>query len=133
MHTNRRRHIALDVSLSLAWFVVLSCASAHAGSIKADIQCKPDKQPLVFDCLIQLRDGQSGQAVTGAEMMITADMPSMPMVHHVTPVAAHASGTPGTYRASIALEMEGVWTLTLKISKPTRVDLRRTLEMLQSP
>jgi hypothetical protein len=133
MHTNRRRHIALDVSLGLAWFAVLSCASAHAAPIEADVQCKPDKQPLVFDCLIRLRDGGSGQAVTGAEMMMAADMPSMPMVHHVTPVAARASGTPGTYRASIALEMEGVWTLTLKISKPMRVDLRRTLEMLQSP
>src|SRR5262249_44212503 len=64
-----------------------------------------------YDCAIKLTDARTGEAVTGAELTVGADMPSMPMAHNVRPAKATATTEPGTYHARIQLEMHGDWVL----------------------
>jgi hypothetical protein len=102
--------------------LLLSAApmAAHAQRLDAEIDCKPTKHDLVYDCRILLRERGSGKPVSGAELALGADMPSMPMAHNVKPVQAKAGGAPGEYTARIELEMFGEWALRLDVRKPVR-------------
>jgi hypothetical protein len=51
---------------------------------------------------------------------VSADMPSMPLVHNVRPVKASAGGEPGSYQAKLELEMSGDWALRIDLSGPLR-------------
>jgi len=93
---------------------------AAAQRLAADIDCKPTKQVLVYDCRIALRESGSGKPVSGAEISVGADMPSMPMAHNVKPVKAVPTNQPGEYTARIELEMHGEWALKLSVRSPMR-------------
>ena len=95
---------------------------ATAGERKAaEVECKPvEQQKLVYDCTITLKGRKSGAPIAGAEFTVGADMPSMPGAHNVRPVRAEPTGTPGTYRARIELEMTGEWALRLDFTRPGR-------------
>lgn len=56
-----------------------------------------------------------------AEVVVKADMPSMPLAHNVRPVKATPGSMPGHYTAALELEMLGEceWALTLDVSGPT--------------
>ena len=58
-------------------------------------------------------------------------MANMPMAHNVAPVTATESGPPGTYQATLALEMQGRWTLRLEISGPLRDMIVATVDFGQ--
>jgi hypothetical protein len=89
--------------------------------IDAAIRCAPVAgKALVYDCVATLRGRASAQPLTGAAIVIGADMPAMPMAHNVKPVEAEAAGKPGEYRFRIALDMHGEWALKLHLSKPRR-------------
>ena len=87
---------------------------------RADVECTPTDQKLVYDCMIMLTGKKSGTAMDGVEFTVKANMPSMPMVHNVKPVKAMPAGKPGMYHARIELEMHGEWALKLDVSSPAR-------------
>ena len=91
---------ARDLLLSL-FVVMVSSASGWAAGVKAkaEVSCAATAKPLEYDCTIKLSDARSGAALTGVEVTVGADMPSMPMAHNVKPVKAMPGSEPGTYRA----------------------------------
>lgn len=95
-------------------------APALAQRVNADVSCRPTPQALAYDCRIVLKHARNGTPVPGAELMVGADMPSMPMAHNVKPVPATPGKAPGEYDARIALEMHGEWALRLQVSGPVR-------------
>jgi hypothetical protein len=94
---------------------------------KADIACKPAEKSLQYDCTIRLLDTRSGEPLSGVDVMVGADMPSMPMAHNVRPVKATPGPAPGTYAATIELEMHGEWMLRLDLSGRLRDRVLKTL------
>jgi hypothetical protein len=87
---------------------------------RADTECRPTDQTLVYDCMIMLTGKNSGAPMDDVEFTVSANMPSMPMAHNVKPVKATPTGEQGTYRAKIELEMLGEWVLRMDISRPVR-------------
>lgn len=88
--------------------------------VVADVSCAPAAEKLTYDCTIMLKGKKSGEPVEGAEIVVKADMPSMPMAHNVRPVRAAPGSKPGHYTATLELEMLGEWALTLDVGGPTR-------------
>ncbi len=108
--------IAAVVVTALTTMIALH-ANAYERA-KADIDCQPTDDKLVYDCTIKLTRRKGDQPIDGAEITIFADMPSMPMAHNVPPVMAEAAREAGVYRAQLRLEMQGEWALRLRISGP---------------
>lgn len=94
--------------------------TAFAQRLDAEVDCKPTKTDLVYDCRFVLKEAKTGKRVEGAELAVGADMPSMPMAHNVKPVRAAPGAAPGEYTARIELEMFGEWALKLDVRKPVR-------------
>ena len=106
------------VALSAALMV---SGPAWAGErVAAEVSCAPAAEKLTYDCTIMLKGKKSGDPVKGAEVVVKADMPSMPLAHNVRPVQAAPGSMPGHYTATLELEMRGEWALTLDVSGPTR-------------
>jgi hypothetical protein len=106
------------LGLVLATALVLPCEAAERAH--AEVRCVPAGERLTYQCSIRLTHVRTGAPLTGAQLTVGADMPSMPMAHAVKPVAASPAGEPGLYRARIVLEMTGEWALQLKLSAPFR-------------
>jgi hypothetical protein len=87
---------------------------------RAEVSCTPAGKPLVVDCTVVLLDTRTRQPIEGASLVIAADMPSMPMMHHVRPILGEATGRPGVYRARLVLEMPGQWAIKVTLSSPFR-------------
>ena len=68
-----------------------------------ELECRYAGTDFVYDCRIALERG--GQPLSGAEITVGADMPSMPMAHNVKPVKAKPTSKPGEYQARLELEM----------------------------
>ena len=107
---------------ALLALLVLSTVAlpAFAQRLDAEVDCKPTKFDLVYDCRFVLKEVKSGRLVSGALLSIGADMPSMPMAHNVKPVRAAPGAAPGEYTARIELEMFGDWALKLNVRGPMR-------------
>lgn len=73
----------------------------------AKVDCMPAEHRYVYDCTIMLRGKKSGTPIAGAEVVVGAEMPSLPMAHNTKPVKAMAMQLPGMYRARIELAMHG--------------------------
>jgi hypothetical protein len=101
--------------------LLLAAAPALAQRVQADLDCKPAKGLLTYDCIIRLTRG--GRPLERAEVSVGADMPSMPMAHNVRPVKAAPGEKPGEYRARLELEMTGEWAVKLRLSGPLREQL----------
>jgi hypothetical protein len=95
-------------------------APALAQRLDAEVDCRPTKHDLVYDCRFVLKEAKTGKPVSGAELAVGADMPSMPMAHNVKPAKAAPGAAPGEYTARIELEMYGEWALKLDVRKPVR-------------
>lgn len=107
--------------LSLLVAMVLSGSGLAAGvKAKAGVSCAAAAKSLEYDCTIKLSDQGSGAALTGVDVTVGADMPSMPMAHNVKPVKAVPVGAPGTYSARIKLEMYGDWAVKVDLAGPVR-------------
>ncbi|MFM2421573.1 MAG: hypothetical protein RL291_103, partial [Pseudomonadota bacterium] len=112
-------------SASLAALLVCLGATAVAAQApnrtKAAIACQPAKEgKFTYDCVVTLSRAQKGDPIAGAEVVVGADMPSMPMAHNVKPVAATAGEKPGEYRVRLALEMYGDWAVHVTVGGPVR-------------
>ena len=101
--------------------MLMAGVTATAGErVAADISCEAAAERLTYDCMIMLKGKKSGEPVEGAEVVIKADMSSMPLAHNVRPVMAVPGSMPGHYTATLELEMLGEWALTLDVSGPMR-------------
>ncbi len=71
---------ARDLLLS-PFVVMVSFGSGLAADVKAkaEVSCAATAKPLEYDCAIKLSNARSGAALTGVEVTVGADMPSMPM------------------------------------------------------
>ena len=94
---------------------------AAAQQTRADMQCKPTGKDLIYDCVIRL--ARAGEPVSGAQLTVGADMPSMPMAHNVKPVKARPGKGPGEYLVRLDLDMQGEWALKLRLAGPVRDQL----------
>jgi len=100
--------------------LIYPAGTQAAERARADVECTPTDQKLVYDCMIMLTGRKSGTAKDGVEFTVKADMPSMPMAHNVKPVKAMPTGKPGRYHARIELAMHGEWVLKMDVSSPAR-------------
>jgi hypothetical protein len=101
--------------------ILLAPAVALAqGRPQADVSCKSRAERLQYDCVIKLLSSQGNKPLSGVDLRVGADMPSMPGVHHVAPVTAAEQAERGTYHARIVLEMHGDWALHLDLSGPVQ-------------
>jgi hypothetical protein len=113
--------------------LAVAAGPAWAQRIAADVDCTPTPRDLVYDCRIALKDARTGQPVSGAEISVGADMPSMPMAHNVRPVKAKAGSVPGAYEVRIQLEMFGEWALRLNVRGPARDVIVKKLDFREPP
>lgn len=125
---------ARDLLLSLV-VVMVSFGSGLAADIKAsaEVSCAAAAKPLEYDCIVKLSDLRSGEALSGVEVTVGADMPSMPMAHNVKPAKALPGDQPGTYRAHIKLEMHGSWNVKLDLAGPVRGRIVKSMQFEAKP
>ena len=100
--------------------LLLPCPT-FAQKVNAAMSCKPAGADFLYDCVIRL--ARDGKPLTGAQLSVGADMPSMPMAHNLRPVKAKAGERPGEYLARLDLEMHGEWAVKLRISGALREQL----------
>jgi hypothetical protein len=110
----------------LVWLLLMAGAPALAQGTRADISCKRTKTDLVYDCRITLAHKEA--PLDGAQVSVSADMPSMPMAHNVKPVKAVPGTNAGEYRARLALDMHGEWVVKLRISGPVRDQIVKKMQ-----
>lgn len=103
--------------LMLLVFLFIS-APVLAQRTEADLKCNYSGKDFIYDCIIRLSRG--GEPLSGAQLSVGADMPSMPMAHNLKPVKARPGKKPGEYAARLDLEMPGEWTLKLRLAAPVR-------------
>lgn len=110
-----------------AFLLVFLAAPAFAQKTEAELKCTPSgKKNLIYDCTIRLSRG--GEPLSGAQVTVGADMPSMPMAHNTRPVKARPGKNPGEYRARLELEMQGEWAVKLRIAGPVRDQIIKKLD-----
>ncbi len=111
--------IDLRFSIGLAAFMTVAALPVPMTGAdiraKADIACQPTDKPLQYDCAIMLMDARTDAPLTGVELSVGADMPSMPGAHNVRPVKAAPGQVAGSYQARVALQMLGDWALRLDV------------------
>ncbi|HLE67604.1 MAG TPA: FixH family protein [Burkholderiales bacterium] len=106
------------------FLLLLACAastSALAQRPQAELSCRFTGTDFVYDCVIRLM--RAGRPLDGVQILLGADMPSMPMAHNVAPVKAKPGAKPGEYQARLDLEMTGEWAVKLRLSGPVRDQL----------
>jgi len=106
---------------ALFLILFLLASPGIAQRVQAKLNCKFTGTEFVYDCVIRLSRG--GAPLSGAQVSVGADMPSMPMAHNMKPVKAAPGKVPGEYRARLDLEMRGEWAVKLRISGPVRDQL----------
>lgn len=102
--------------------------SAASGSSKPQVELKCvsyGKGPML-DCLVDVKRAE-GNPLDGAQLTLGALMPSMPMAHTIKPMKAAPTGVPGQYKATLELEMLGVWAVDVDIAGPLREKVSRNL------
>ncbi len=106
-----------------AFCLVLALISfpSFAQRLQGELDCKPTKTDFIYDCIVKL--SRNGQPLSGAQITVGADMPSMPMAHNVKPVKAKPGKAPGEYEARLDLEMLGEWAVKLRLSGPVKDQL----------
>lgn len=94
---------------------------ATLAQTRGDMQCKPSGKDLIYDCVFRL--ARTDQPVTGAQLTVAAEMPSMPGEHTQKPIKARPGKGPGEYLARLDLDMLGEWDLKLRLSGAVRDQL----------
>ncbi len=115
------------LSLSLLAAGLPALVGAAAPRAQAELAC--ESTGAVRSCTACSAGPCRRRAAHDARVRLGASMPSMPMAHSVRPVAALPAGEPGSYRATLALEMTGVWAVEIDIAAPHRDRLVRTLRV----
>ena len=106
---------------ALYLILFLAAFPACAQRVQGELACTATRTDFVYDCKIKLTRG--GQPLAGADFMVGADMPSMPMAHNVKPVKARPGKAAGEYEAKLDLEMLGEWAVKLRLRAPLQEQL----------
>ena len=109
------------VKTAIGCALVLATFAAFAQRVRGELDCKLTNTDFIYDCTIKLARG--GQPLSGAQITVGADMPSMPMAHNVRPARARPGTSPGEYHAKLDLEMMGQWTVKLRLAGPVKDQL----------
>ena len=104
----------------LAGLALLAPLAALAQT-RADMQCRPIGKDLIYDCVFRL--ARTDQPVTGAQLTVAPEMPSMPGEHKQKAVKARPGKGPGEYLVRLDLDMLGEWDLKLRLTGPVRDQL----------
>lgn len=120
------RFLFITALMLLAALTGRPSAAQGAGRPQLELQCVSYGMGPMLECTAQLKR-RDGSPLEGAQVTLGALMPSMPMAHTVKPMKAAPTGTPGHYRATLELEMLGVWAVEVDISGPARDKLARNL------
>ena len=129
-----RNPSAWAAALLMVFGVAFAAHQAVAAErANADVVCHETAQSLKYSCTIRLSERHGAAPITGARIVIKADMPNMPMAHNVPPVTAFESETQGSYQAMLSLEMHGRWALRLQISGPLEDIIIATVDVNRSP
>src|SRR5258708_3414438 len=109
-------------------FLFVLVPAAAIAQTRADMQCKSAGKELIYNCVIRL--ARADQPVSGAQLTVEAEMPSMPEAHKLKPVKGRAGKGPGEYLVRLDLGMPGEWALRVRLSGPVRdqVVLRYTFD-----
>ena len=108
----------------MRWLILVALAipqAVFAQRTDARLDCKHTGKDFSYDCRIRL--DRAGEPLSGVQVTLSADMPSMPMAHHVKPVKARTTKIAGEYRATLELEMPGEWAVKLRLAGPVRDQL----------
>ncbi len=90
-----------------------------AGPLSVEWTLEKTRKPLEREAVLTVTNAQ-GQPVSGASIVVSVDMPSMPMIHKVPKVVAEPAGEPGRYKTRFTLEMAGEWAAQIEIKGPPR-------------
>ena len=113
--------------LGISWLQALAQTAAPAsGRPQVGIKCASYGTGPMLECLVDLKR-RDGPPLDGAQLTLGAIMPSMPMAHTVKPMKAAPTGVPGQYKATLELEMLGVWAVDVDVSGPVRDKVSRNL------
>ena len=108
--------------LSLLFFGVplLSPATALGASMpQVTVDCHAHGEGPLLTCDVTVKDANR-RAISDADITLKAHMPSMPMAHSVKPVKAAAVDQNGRYRATLQLQMPGIWAVEVDVRGPVR-------------
>ncbi len=108
--------------------LVTACSAPAPASLSVEINCESEGPRLRQRCTVVLTDRSTGRRVDGAAVTLHADMPSMPLAHHVRPVEARPAG-PGAYRGVLDLEMSGRWVISARITRPVSDQFTRAVDI----
>ena len=119
--------LILTLAVSVGWLPLGLASdknSAHVSSAGPKVEwiLKSSKNSLNRESLITITD-HTGKPISNAKVTISLDMPSMPGAHHVSPVLATPTSTPGLYTALLQPEMVGEWTARIEMSAPQRLKI----------
>ena len=118
---------AIRLALVVTAVLLLPATAFGQTRAKATVACRPTGTTLQYDCTIALTNARTREPLGGVTLTVGADMPSMPMMHNVRPIAATPGAQAGTYQARLTLEMHGDWALQLNLSGPLRDRVVTTL------
>jgi hypothetical protein len=76
-------------------------------------------KPLEREATITLIDAH-GKPIDNAQIEITVDMPSMPMMHRIPKIIARPASEQGQYTVRFTLEMAGEWAAQIEVMRPQR-------------
>ncbi len=126
--THRSHAVGLMVAL-LGFISPLTHAQSTApGSGRPDValKCVSYGTGPMLECVVDLKRA-GGTPLDGAQLTLGALMPSMPMAHTIKPMKAAPTGVPGQYKATLELEMLGVWAVDIDVAGPLREKVSRNL------
>lgn len=106
--------------------LVIGCESPPRATLTAEARCDPERG-LRRRCSVQL--AEADRPLTGATVTLSADMPSMPLAHHVPPVTCAPGQAPGSYVGALDFEMPGRWMLGIRVAGPRSDYLTREVEI----
>lgn len=100
---------------SLSFCLLIPTATAETKT-----SCNSTDNTLTYQCSVVFKN--KGKILTHLEdIMVKADMPSMPMAHNIPPVKLEAdTQNKGTFHFDIKLDMYGNWLFVYDITKPQR-------------
>jgi len=111
----------VDIMQRVVLFLFVLVPAAAIAQTRADMQCKAAGKDLIYNCVIRL--ARADQPVSGAQLTVEPEMPSMPEAHKLKPVKGRPGKGPGEYLVRLDLDMPGEWALRVRLSGPVRDQL----------
>ena len=121
--------------------LLISPAIALGASMpQVTVDCHAHGEGPLLTCDVTVKDANR-RAISDADITLKAHMPSMPMAHSVKPIKAAAVDQHGLYRATLQLQMPGIWAVEVDVRGPVRervisridteVELTKTTEQMK--